>query len=103
MGVLKLGNLEFEWDDAKAAANLSKHAVSFPEAATAFLDTHAEMVADIDHSEEEDRFVLLAISARLRILVVIHAARGLRVRIISARTATANERRRYDATRDGGR
>ena len=103
MGSLKLGNLEFEWNDGKAASNLSKHGVSFPEAATAFLDGHAEMIPDIDHSEEEDRFLLLATSFRLRVLVVIHVARGLRLRIISARTATSHERRRYEARRVGGR
>lgn len=101
--MLKLGNLEFEWDDVKAASNWSKHGVSFPEAATAFLDAYAEMIADIDHSEEEDRFILIATSARLRILTVMHVGRGLRLRIISARPATANERKRYDTTRTGGR
>lgn len=101
MGALKLGNLEFEWDDEKAASNLSKHGVSFSEAATAFLDAYAEMTPDIDHSEEEDRFLLLATSARLRVLVVIHVARGLRLRIISARPATSHERKRYDTTRVG--
>lgn len=103
MGFLQLGKLEFEWDDVKAVANLSKHGVSFTEAATAFLDAHAEMIADVDHSEDEDRFILLALSARMRILTVIHVARGLRIRLISARNATANERRRYDATREGKR
>ena len=87
----------------EGSLDLSKHGVSFPEAATAFLDTYAEMIADIDHSDMEDRFILIAISARLRILTVMHVARGLRLRIISARPATANERRRYDTTRTGRR
>jgi len=103
MGVLRLGNLEFEWDEAKSHANLRKHGVSFAEAATAFLDESAEMMPDPDHYDEEDRFILLAESVRRRILMVAHVARGLRLRIISARAATASERGRYDATRIGRR
>jgi uncharacterized DUF497 family protein len=103
MGELRLGDLEFEWDDAKARSNLSKHGVSFEEAATAFLDEYAEMMSDPDHSDEEDRFILLAESVRLRLLMVVHVARDLRLRIVSARAASASERRRYDATRTGRR
>jgi uncharacterized protein len=76
MGVLRVGNLEFEWDDAKSHANLRKHGVSFVEAATAFLDENAEMMPDPDHSDEEDRFLLLAESVRLRILMVVHGRAG---------------------------
>jgi uncharacterized DUF497 family protein len=103
MGELRVGSLDFEWDDGKSESNLRKHGVSFEEAATAFLDAYAEMVPDPDHSEEEDRFLLLAMSIRLRLLLVVHMVQGLRVRITSARTATASERRRYEYTRVGGR
>jgi len=103
MASLKLGNLHFDWDDEKAASNLVKHGVSFPEAATAFLDEFAEMDADPDHSEEENRFLLLATSARQRILLVVHVERGVHLRIISARQAKRHERRRYEQTRTGSR
>jgi len=100
---LKLGNIEFSWDDDKAASNVRKHGVSFLEAATAFLDEFAEMNGDPDHSEDENRFLLLATSVRQRILLVVHVERGVQMRIISARTAASNERRRYEQTRTGGR
>jgi uncharacterized protein len=103
MATLKLGNLHFAWDDEKAASNLEKHGVSFDEAATAFLDEYAEMDADPDHSEEEDRFLLLATSVKQRILLVVHVERGVHFRIISARAAKPSERRRYEQTRSGGR
>jgi uncharacterized protein len=98
-----LGNLIFEWDDRKAASNIRDHAVSFPEAATAFLDFYAEMIPDPDHSEIEERVLLLAMTTTARLLVVVHVKRGLRFRIISARRATTHEWRRYDATRIGSR
>jgi len=62
--------LEFEWDDRKAAANRRKHGVSFEEASTVFSDENALFLADPDHSDEEDRFILLGLSASLRVLVV---------------------------------
>lgn len=96
-----LGNLIFEWDDRKAAANVLKHGVTFAEAATAFLDFYAEMIPDPDHSETEERFLLLAMSTTARLLIVVHIKRELRFRIISARRATVQESRRYDATRFG--
>jgi uncharacterized DUF497 family protein len=99
----RLGNLQFEWDDAKAASNAIKHAVTFEEAATAFLDQYAERIRDTKHSEREDRFLLLAESVGHRILVVSHTARGLNLRIISARPAKLRERRRYDDVRNGRR
>jgi uncharacterized protein len=98
-----LGNLIFEWNDRKAASNIRDHAVTFPEAATAFLDFYAEMISDPDHSTDEERVVLLAMSTTARLLVVVHVKRELRFRIISARRATALEWRRYDATRFGNR
>jgi uncharacterized DUF497 family protein len=103
MEVLPLGGFEFVWDAAKATSNLAKHGVSFIEAATAFFDEFAETIPDLDHSDEEDRFLLLATSTRRRILLVVHVARQSRLRIISARPATPRERRRYEATKFGRR
>jgi uncharacterized protein len=99
MARLTLGNLHFDWDDEKAASNLVKHGISFEEAASAFLDVFAEMDADPDHSEDEDRILLLATSIRQRILLVVHVERGVDLRIISARNAKPRERRRYEQTR----
>jgi len=89
--------LEFQWDAAKARDNLRKHGVSFAEAESVFSDEEALLVADPDHSMDEDRFVLLGVSERLRVLVVAHCYReGDRIiRLISARRATAGERARY--------
>ena len=91
--------LRFEWDAAKAAANLRKHGISFEEAETAFLDDHALVMADPDHSGAEDRFLLLGLSSALRVLVVVHCyrARETSIRLISARKATRPERAQYDA------
>ena len=64
--------LRFEWDPTKAAANLRKHGVSFEDAQTVFADENAKLIDDPDHSEEEDRFVLLGLSSSLRLLVACH-------------------------------
>ena len=89
--------LRFEWDPKKAAANLRKHGVSFEDAQTAFADENAKLIDDPDHSEEEDRFVLLGLSSSLRLLVVCHCYRseGNVIRIISARKAEGHERNSY--------
>ena len=89
--------LSFEWDPAKATANLRKHGVSFEDAQTAFSDEHARLVNDPDHSAEEERFVLLGLSSSLRLLVVAHCYRSADsvIRIISARRATKAEERSY--------
>ena len=86
--------LKFEWDLTKAAANLRKHGVSFEDARTVFADENAKLIDDPDHSEEEDRFVLLGVSSSLRLLVGCHCCRsgGNVIRIISARKAEAHER-----------
>lgn len=91
--------LRFDWDPAKAAANLRKHGISFEEARTVFLDEHALILADPDHSTEEDRFLLLGLSSALRVLVVVHCHREAEavLRLISARRATHSERAQYDA------
>ena len=89
--------LRFEWDDRKAAANEKKHNVSFEEARTVFFDERALLIDDPDHSEDEERFILLGLSSTLRLLVVCHCYRGEGnvIRIISARKATARESKSY--------
>ncbi len=89
--------LRFEWDARKSRANKSKHGVSFEEARTAFLDESARVIADPEHSEDEDRFVLLGLSIDLRVLVVCHCCRESEqvIRIISARRADPSEQRAY--------
>lgn len=93
-----MSELHFEWDPRKAAVNRRKHGVSFEEAKSVFLDERAKLIDDPDHSEEENRFVLLGLSSALRILVVCHCYRSDdgAIRIISARKATARERKSYD-------
>ncbi len=87
----------FEWNEVKNAFNKRKHRVSFEDARSVFYDEHARLIFDPDHSENEDRFVLLGMSERLHILVVCHAYRerlGI-VRIISARKANKGEQAAY--------
>jgi len=88
--------LEFQWDPAKAAANLRKHRVSFPEAATAFDDPLSVTIADPDHSAREERYLLLGLTRGGRLVVVAHADRGANIRIISARLADRYERPAYE-------
>lgn len=92
-----MGELEFVWDAKKNAANRKKHGISFDEASTVFYDDQAIQFFDPDHSHEEDRFILLGISFRLRVLVVCHCYRenDWKVRIISARKANLDEEREY--------
>jgi uncharacterized protein len=92
-----MSSIRFEWDPNKANANLRKHGVSFDDAQSAFADDNALLIDDPDHSDEEDRFVLLGLSRSLRLLVVVHCyrAEGRVIRIISARKADADERRFY--------
>jgi len=89
--------LRFEWDPAKNALNRRKHGVSITEAATVFADETALLVDDPDHSDAEDRFVLLGLSSRWRVLVVVHCYRAddAVIRLISARKADRQERARY--------
>jgi uncharacterized protein len=89
-------SLRFTWDPKKAAANLRKHRVAFPEAATAFADPLSVTIPDPEHSQAEDRFILLGQSERGRLLVVAHTERGDTLRLISARLATRPERRDYE-------
>ena len=87
---------KFEWDDQKAASNLSKHGVSFDEAVSVFGDGRALTFSDSDHSEFEDRSRTYGISNKSRILVVIHTDRRNGMRIISARKATRYEKSIYE-------
>jgi uncharacterized DUF497 family protein len=89
--------LRFEWDPAKNALNRRKHGVSFSEATTVFADETALLIDDPDHSDAEDRFVLLGLSSRLRVLLVVHCYRAddAVIRLISARKADRQERARY--------
>lgn len=90
-------HLRFEWDAAKAASNFKKHGVGFDEARTAFADERAKLIDDPDHSADEERFILLGLSASLKLLVVCHCYRSAdnTIRIISARKATTIEARIY--------
>jgi uncharacterized DUF497 family protein len=90
----------FEWDDAKAASNLRKHRVAFTEAASVFEDEFAIFEADPLHSEEEIRATVTGLSARSRVLLVVYVERRERVRLISARKATPQERRMYESQFD---
>lgn len=91
--------MRFEWDHRKSTANRTKHGVGFEEASTVFYDDDAQLFDDPDHSSDEYRFLLLGLSAELRILVVVHCTRESDevIRIISARKATLQERRAYES------
>lgn len=92
-----MDGMTFSWDDRKERENQRKHGVSFKEAATTFADENARVKHDPDHSQDEDRFMLLGFSAKLRMLVVAHAywQDETEIRIISARKAIRNERKQY--------
>ena len=89
--------LTFEWDKRKSVSNKKKHGISFEEAQTVFVDENALLIHDPDHSGEEDRFILLGLSAKDRFLVVCHCYRKSDeiIRIISARKATKKEQKQY--------
>lgn len=88
--------MDFEWDPRKATKNLRKHKVPFTEAATVFSDPLSATVPDPDYSEEEERYIIVGLSNRLRRLIVAFAERDDRIRIISARELTRGERRAYE-------
>jgi uncharacterized DUF497 family protein len=89
--------LRFEWNTEKAQSNELKHGVSFEEARSVFFDEYALQFFDEEHSHKEDRFIMLGVSNRIRILVVVHCDRdrGRAIRIISARKATRVETTHY--------
>jgi len=90
-------NIQFTWDEKKAQKNINKHKISFEEAKTVFSDENARLIEDPDHSEDEDRFILIGLSFALKILTVVHCYRDdeNNIRIISARKSTKNEERQY--------
>ncbi len=92
-----MSTLTFEWDERKSVINAKKHGASFEEAKSVFVDERAKLIDDPDHSEDEDRFILLGLSSALRLLLVCHCyrAEGNVIRIISARKASAHESKSY--------
>ena len=93
--------IRFDWDKQKNQTNILNHGISFEEAQTAFYDATARVIYDPDHSKEEDRFILLGVSRRMRILVVCHCYRedDEIIRIISARKANKHEQNQYENLR----
>ncbi len=89
--------LRFDWDSKKAKANKESHGVTFEEAQTTFYDEWAILYDDPDHSQDEDRFLLLGLSVRVRTLIVSHCYREQDsvIRIISARKADREEQKEY--------
>ncbi len=98
MYTVHMNSLRFEWESQKASANLKKHDVSFEEAKSVFYDERARLISDPDHSEDEDRFILLGLSHSLRVILVCHCYRskGNVIRIISARKASNRELKAYE-------
>ena len=88
--------LSFEWDARKAAKNLRKHQVSLEEAATVFSDLLSATFPDPDHSSEEERYIIIGLSDRQRLLMVSHTERNDRIRLISARELKPFERKQYE-------
>ena len=88
--------MRFEWDPKKARSNLSKHKVSFEEAATALMDPMSATGLDPDHSVDEERFVTFGLSEKGRLLVVAHTEKDDTIRIISARKAGKGEKKTYE-------
>jgi len=89
-------HIEFEWDPDKATKNVKKHQVSFTEASTMFSDPLSMTFFDPDHSIDENRYITVGLSHLGKLLIVAHADRGDRIRIISARKTTHRERRFYE-------
>ena len=89
--------IQFVWDENKNQSNHRKHGITFDEASTAFTDENGRVIFDPEHSEDEDRFILLGLDSSLRLLVVCHCYRENEntIRIISARKATRNEAMQY--------
>ena len=88
--------VQFEWDPKKAKRNKKKHGVSFEEGVTVFYDPLSATFDDPDHSVGEHRYITIGLSSRDRLIVVAHAERGEVLRIISARPATAYERKKHE-------
>jgi len=92
-----MDEMKFSWDAGKARQNIKRHKVSFEEASTVFFDENARLIHNAGHSAKEDRFVLLGLSYKLRLLVVCHCYREKErtIRIISARKADKQEQKQY--------
>ena len=92
-----MNRLKFSWDKNKAQSNLKKHGIAFDEAKTVFDDENARLIFDPDHSEDEERFILLGFSNSSKILTVVHCYRDDEhsIRIISARKSTKTEEKQY--------
>lgn len=92
-----MNNIRFEWDNNKNLTNVKKHKISFEEVKTVFFDENARVIPDPEHSESEDRFIILGISNKLKLLIVVHTYRDNDevIRIISARKATKSESKYY--------
>ena len=90
--------MKYVWDENKAASNQKKHGVTFAEAQSVFYDSCALLISDPDHSEAEERFILLGLSSVPNMLVVCHCYRenDEQIRIISARKATKKETVQYE-------
>lgn len=88
--------MTFEWDSAKAARNLLKHGIAFDEAQTVFDDPFYVDFYDPDHSEHEERYLIIGTSSQGRLLIVSYTERGNAIRLISARELTRSEREAYE-------
>ena len=90
--------IEFVWDERKNNANQKKHGVAFDEARSVFYDDNARLIPDVEHSGKEERFIILGISVKARILTVVHCCKDSenKIRIISARKATRSESKQYE-------
>ena len=93
-----MNDIRFQWDQNKSNENIKKHKVSFEEAKTVFVDENARLITDTEHSIKEERFIIIGISNKLRILVVVHKYKESDevIRIISARKATKSETKYYN-------
>jgi len=92
-----MSNINFSWDDNKNSSNIEKHKISFDEAKSVFFDENARLISDPEHSEDEERFIILGMSELYNVLLVAHCYRENDeiIRIISARKATKNEKKQY--------
>ena len=86
----------FEWDNNKAEINKRNHKISFDEAQTVFFDYHSIMKPDVEHSTAEERLLIIGTSNKNQLVVVSYTERSDKIRLISARKATRNERRQYE-------
>lgn len=97
-----MDEIRFEWDENKNEINKKKHKISFEEAKTVFYDSEALVITDPEHSQEEERFIILGLSKKANLLVVCHCYRAADtvIRIISARKATKTESKQYNEWSD---